>query len=209
MKQVTEVKDISDIMLDNLAKLLFAIFCKDYDKNFEKLLLSGGGGNSMFVNVWTKPSRYFAKIRISSQSIKTLKEHNYNKEDLKDRVPKEFIKNNAKTIQKRKSHGKFLHIDHNPSNVKVLELISNKIKNLNKGSYTKKEKIEKLKKSLKNIQSIDIITVEQDHKRTNSDLTYSKKEKDKMTKKQRDFLLKDKFIVLDETLAKQIIKRFL
>lgn len=209
MKQIRKVKNISDIMLDNLAKLLFAIFSEDYDKNFEKLLLSGGGGNSMFVNVWTKPSRYFAKIRISSQSIKTLKKHDYDKEDLTDRVPKKFIKNNAKTIQKRKNNGKFLHIDHNPSNVKVLELISNKIKNLNKCFYTKKEKIEKLKNFLKNIQSLDIITVEQDHKRTNGDNKYSKKEKDKMTKKQRDFLLKDKFIVLDDTLAKQIMKRFL
>lgn len=209
-------KDISQVMLHNLAQLLFAVFSIEYEEEFKKLLLGGGGGNSMFINTWMKPSAYFVKMRISSEAEQILKEK-YTVSDLGDKVPWTFLKSNAKGAANRIKKGKHLHIDHNPGNVKVLELIYEKIQTLKREKGTKANKIEKLKSFLKNIQYLDIITVGQDDIRTLKDKDYtrkgkkySKREKDRMTRKERDQLTpKEKFRSLPTDLALKIKKRFL
>lgn len=203
-------KDISQVMLHNLAQLLFAVFSIEYEEEFKKLLLGGGGGNSMFINTWMKPSAHFVKMRISSQAKKVLTKERYQLVDLGNKVPKSLLKNNAKGAENRRKEGKLLHIDHNPGNVKVLELIYEKIQLLKNEKGTESDKIEKLKSFLKNIQYLDIITVEQDDIRTKKDPKYSKKEKDRMTRKERDLLTpKEKFKLLPNKLSQKIKKRFL
>lgn len=203
------MKTEKQVMLHNLAELLFAVFSIKYDNEFKKLLLSGGGGNSMFINVWIKPSAHFVKMRISSQAKKILEKKGYTLDNLGENVPKSLIKNNAKGAANRIKKGKRLHIDHNPGNVLVLELICDKVQKLKHAKGTKSEKIKKLESFLEDIQYLDIITVEQDDIRTLADDNYSKKEKDKMTLRQRDKLLADKFDYLPQDLSQKIIKRFI
>ena len=126
-----------------------------------------------------------------------------------ENVPKSLIKNNAKGAANRIKKGKRLHIDHNPGNVLVLELICDKVQKLKQAKGTKTEKIKKLEAFLKDIQYLDIITVEQDDIRTLADNNYSKKDKDKMTLKQRDKLTSDKFECLPQELSQKVIKRFI
>ena len=202
-------KTEKQVMLHNLAELLFAVFSIKYDDDFKKLLLSGGGGNSMFINVWIKPSAHFVKMRISSEAKKTLKDNGYKCIDLGDKIPRTFLKSNAKGAENRIKKGKLLHIDHNPGNVKVLELIYEKVQTLKHKKGTKADKIEELKSFIKNIQYLDIITVVQDDIRSRKDDKYSKREKDRMTLKQRDDLLADKFECLPQELSQKIIKRFI
>lgn len=203
-------KDISQVMLHNLAQLLFAVFSIEYEEEFKKLLLGGGGGNSMFINTWMKPSAHFVKMRISSEAEQFLKEEGYTIDNLGEDVPKSLLKNNAKGASNRIKKGKRLHIDHNPGNVKVLELIYEKIQALKSEKGTKADKIEKLKSFLKDIQYLDIITVEQDDIRTLRDKKHTKKEKDRMTRKERDQLTpKEKFRPLSKNLSQKIKKHFL
>lgn len=203
-------KDINQVMLHNLAQLLFAVFSIEYDEEFKKLLLGGGGGNSMFINTWMKPSAHFVKMRISSKAEQILKEKGYTIDNLGENVPKSLLKNNAKGAANRIKKGKRLHIDHNPGNVKVLELIYEKIQALKSEKGTKADKIEKLKSFLKDIQYLDIITVEQDDIRTLRDKKHTKKEKDRMTRQERDQLTpKEKFRPLSKNLSQKIKKHFL
>ena len=60
----------SEEILESTAKLMLSVFSEDYDNRFEEMLVSGGGGNSMFVNAWQKPSKEFIRVRISSQAKK-------------------------------------------------------------------------------------------------------------------------------------------
>lgn len=178
-------------ILEDTAKFMYNVFNKDsgnYSKEFEKLLLSGGGGNSMFVNCWAKPSGAFVKSRISGKAKEELAKYGY--VSLWD-SPHEFRYHNAKGAENRLKHGKHLHLDHNPGNVKVLSLIRERCRSYNSKEQSYEEIIIDLKKYLMTIQTLDWITVEQDDVRTLSDSNYKKKIKDMMTHEERDALLND------------------
>lgn len=179
----------SEEILESTAKLMLRVFSEDYDARFEEMLVSGGGGNSMFVNVWQKPSKEFIKNRISSQAKKRLADYGYTLETM----PHGFLCNNAKGAQKRKANGKELHMDHNPGNVTVLHLIRDRVRAYKnkKGSY--EQQLADLKEFIRNVQTLDIITVEQDDIRTLKDDRFTKKQKDMMSSKERDELLGDDF----------------
>lgn len=182
---------IDENMLDSTARFMFNVFnvkSGNYCKEFDELLLKGGGGNSMFVNCWSKPSSYFAKKRISGEASKRLKEFNY--ATLND-APSSFKHNNAKGAQKRIANGKHLHLDHNPGNVKVLELIKNRCREYDPDKTSYEDIIKDLKDYFSTIQTLDWITVEQDDIRTYKDQNYTKKQKDKMNHEERDLLLND------------------
>jgi hypothetical protein len=116
-------------IIESTAKLFYNVFSDNYDDWLEDKLVAGGGGNSMFVNVWVYPATEFIRYRISGDAKKTLREHGYSLEDLKNgKVPPEFIRSNAKGAEKRKTAGKHLHGDHNPGNKKVLSLIRDKVR---------------------------------------------------------------------------------
>lgn len=176
-----------DSMLDSTAKFLYNVFSDSYSVAFEKMLMSGGGGNSMFVNAWDKPSETFIKRRISGEAKKRLAEHGHTI----GTAPHTFFRSNEKTIDKRLSAGKQLHWDHNPGNVKVLQLIRDKVRSYAETEMTLEEKIADLKEFLVGVQTLDLITIEQDHKRTHKDEVFKKKQKDMLTAEERDDLLKD------------------
>lgn len=181
---------ISDDILDSTARFMYNVFNSksgNYCKAFENLLMSGGGGNSMFVNCWTKPSSYFIRVRISGEAEKKLFEFGYN--DINS-APHDFKHNNAKGASKRIKNGKYLHLDHNPGNVKVLQLIRDKCRSYD-ASLEYEEIINDFKNYLKSIQTLDWITVEQDDKRTYADSEYTKGEKNMMSHDERDALLND------------------
>ena len=184
---------INEKILDSTARFMFNVFnptSGNYCKEFDDLLIKGGGGNSMFVNCWSKPSSYFIKKRLSGEAKARLKENGYKS---LDDAPHKFKHNNAKGAENRKKEGKELHLDHSPGNVKVLELIKEKCKQYDPEKMTYDKIIDDLKKYLLTIQTLDWITVEQDDIRTYKDKKYTKKQKDKMNHEERDALLNDKW----------------
>ena len=190
-------KTYDEKMLDSTARFMFNVFnlkSGNYCEEFESLLMSGGGGNSMFVNCWSKPSYYFVKKRISGEAQRILREHNY---ETIDDAPHSFKHNNAKGAQKRIAKGKYLHLDHNPGNVKVLELIREKCRSYDPDKTKYETIIAEIKLFLSNIQTLDWITVEQDDIRTYGDDIHTKTEKDKMTHDERDNLLQDSWKYLE------------
>jgi hypothetical protein len=184
-------------ILDSTARFLYNIFSDKYCDSLEKMLASGGGGNSMFVNAWVKPSALFIKARISTAAVKRLEQHGYSLQQFLDgKVPHQFLHDNAKTIAKRHENGKELHGDHNPGNVKVLHLIRDRVRSYKK-TIMVKQKINDLKKYIAKIQTLDFITIEQDFVRTHKDKQHTKSEKDMMTAEQRDMLLNDTWQQID------------
>ncbi len=186
-------KNKREAVLDSTARFMFNVFnikSGKYSIDFEKLLMAGGGGNSMFVNCWTKPSEYFTKTRISSKAKEILRKNGYNSID---EAPHEFKFNNAKKAVNRIKKGKYLHLDHNPGNVKVLMLIREKCREFNPDNkaFNFEKTIKEIKSFLLHVQTLDWITVEQDDVRTYGDKHHSKIEKAKMNKDQRDQLLND------------------
>lgn len=179
----------SEEILESTAKLMLGVFSEDYDNRFEEMLVSGGGGNSMFVNAWQKPSKEFIKARISAQAKKRLADHGYTLETM----PHKFLCHNAKGAQKRKANGKELHMDHNPGNVKVLHLIRDRVRSYKNKGWSYEQQLADLKEFIRGVQTLDIITVEQDDIRTLKDDKFTKKQKDMMSSKERDELLDDDF----------------
>lgn len=177
----------SEEILESTAKLMLGVFSEDYDNRFEEMLVSGGGGNSMFVNAWQKPSKEFIKARISAQAKKRLEEHGYTLETM----PHKFLCNNAKGVENRKRVGKELHMDHNPGNVKVLHLIRDRVRSYKNKGWSYEQQLADLKEFIRNVQTLDIITVEQDDIRTLKDENLTKKQKDMLSSKERDDLLDD------------------
>lgn len=182
-----------EAMLDSTARFMFNVFntkSGNYSKEFEKLLIAGGGGNSMFVNCWAKPSRFFIKERISGKAKKVLLDNGYKNPE---EAPHSFKVNNAKGSKNRIKKGKFIHLDHNPGNVKVLNLIKEKCMEFNPDSsgFNFEATIKAIKEYLLNIQTLDWITVEQDDKRTYGDKYHSTNEKAMMNKEERDKILND------------------
>ena len=184
-------------ILDSTARFMFNVFnvkSGNYCKEFDDLLMSGGGGNSMFVNCWSKPSYHFVKKRLSGEARRVLTENNYSS---LDEAPHSFKCNNAKGAANRIAKGKRLHLDHNPGNVKVLELIREKCRQYDPDKQSYESIISELKDYFKSIQTLDWITVEQDDVRTYADSTHTKAEKDKMTHDERDELLNDTWEYID------------
>ena len=176
-----------DKILESTAKFMLNVFSGSYDERFEEMLVSGGGGNSMFVNAWQKPSKEFIKARISSNAQKRLIEHGYTLETM----PHVFLCHNAKGAEKRKAAGKYLHMDHNPGNVKVLHLIRERVRSYQNRNWSYDQQLSDLKEFIKGVQTLDIITVEQDDIRTLKDGKLTKKQKDMLSAKDRDDLLGD------------------
>jgi len=123
-------------------------------------------------------SKYFVKTRISSKAKKILDSN----PDLNLNKRSALFSSNQKSVEKRKKLGQLLHRDHNPSNNYVLRKIRDEVRSYN--NLTVEEGISKLKEFIKTIQTIDIITVEQDEIRN--------KHND-ISAKERDGLINDTF----------------
>lgn len=193
-----------DKWIENTALLFYQIFSVDYkDEAFMSKLLSGGGGNSTLCSTWMHLNDCFVPRRISKSAYELLlskldenyKDKIYLKENTVYIKKIIFIKysswfaNNAKGEENRIKAGKFFHFDHNPSNKKVLELLNNKIK-LHKNDS---DFIKDLTTYVKQIQTLDLITVHEDDIRTSED---KKSKTGPLTSSERDALLNTQFYYL-------------
>lgn len=198
-------KEVDEKWLKDVALLFYQIFSVEYEnEEFIKRLLMGGGGNSTLCSTWTHLSDDFIEYRISKKAYDLL----LKKVDASDKhlivkkrdtisIPKYLIKkkyhsmffNNAKGAENRKLKNKYFHFDHNPSNRKVLINLKEEIE---KHDYSDKYLIE-LSQYIKQIQTVDLITVEEDDIRTYAD----QNSKEKLDASKRDQLTKSKFFNLD------------
>ena len=173
--------------IKDTALLFYQIFSVDYEnERFENKLLQGGGGNSTLCSTWTQLSDSFIKYRISKNAYDLL----ISIINVPDRnmiieqgncvtIPYNFIfkkysylfSSNAKGAVNRKKNGQYFHFDHNPSNKKVLTLLKSKIKE----NKDKEDFLKILTKYIKKIQTVDLITVEEDDIRTQADLKLEEK----------------------------------
>ena len=187
--------------IENTARVFYQIFSVDYeDEKFEKKLLIGGGGISIFCSTWTGLSKYFIKYRISKKAYKLLptlvEESDKNlirKEENTVILPYKLYKkyhylwsSNEKGAANRKIKRQYFQRDHNPSNKKVLSLISQKIKN----NKDKKDFLKELSKYIQQVQTVDLITVEEDDIRTEAD---RKSKPEKLDASERDKLIGSEF----------------
>lgn len=194
-------KKINDEWINDTALLFYQIFSVDYeDEKFQNKLLKGGGGNSTLCSTWMQLSDCFVRYRISKMAYELLiniisgpDRNMIIKNNNCVTIPSNFISkkysylfsSNAKGAEKRKKNGQYFHFDHNPSNKKVLTLLKNNIKeNKNNDDYLKDLSI-----YIKKIQTVDLITVEEDDIRTQADL----KLQDKMDSAQRDEIIDAEF----------------
>lgn len=173
----------------------FKIFSGSYGDNFLKKLLQGGGENSTLCASWYQLSPVFVPKRVSVSALKLLKEKSFDviedgnivklkKKDLKNRH--QVFYHNAKGAQNRKSSGKLFHFDHNPSNKEILFLLNQRIKELMEYQVSEQEILLDLSEYMKSIQTVDLITVEQDEIRTKADSADNP-----LTNIERDTLLGD------------------
>lgn len=169
--------DVNDI-LDFLSCIFYSLYSKKYGAFLEKEIIRGGGGNSPICPIQINLSKYFVKTRISSKAKKILDSN----PDLNLNKRSALFSSNQKSVEKRKKLGQLLHRDHNPSNNYVLRKIRDEVRSYN--NLTVEEGISKLKEFIKTIQTIDIITVEQDEIRN--------KHND-ISAKERDGLINDTF----------------
>lgn len=191
--------------INDTARLFFQIFSVDYEEIFIRKLLSGGGGNSTLCATWMHLNNYFVGYRISKKAyellLKKVQPEDKNKIKFDNntvyvsrKIYKKYSKmfyNNAKGSENRTEAGKVFHFDHNPSNKKVLELLNSKIKRQKNEEGLLQELVEYIKK----IQTVDLITVEEDDIRTQAD---RKNENGPLLGEERDELLKTEFYVLEE-----------
>jgi hypothetical protein len=187
--------------IEDTALFYFKIFSGNYGDEFLKKLLKGGGGNSTLCASWYQLSPVFVPQRISGQALKLLKEKSFTVIEQEEviKIKRSEIKsnhgmfyNNAKGSRNRIIAGKFFHFDHNPSNKKILSLLNEKIKSFMESKITEHEILINLSEYLKTIQTVDLITVEQDEIRTNAD-----REGKPLSSVQRDKLVKDIWYVLE------------
>ena len=195
-------KNINEEWIKDTALLFYQIFSPYYtDEKFNKKLVTGGGGNSTLCSTWTQLSDKFLSYRISKRAyqlllnlisdedrsaiVKINNDVTISKKIIYDKYHKLFF-NNAKGVVNRKKNGKYFHFDHNPSNKKVLTLLKSKIK----GQKGTKKFLNELTEYVKKVQTIDLITVEEDEVRTNAD---SKLKDNKINALERDKLIKAEF----------------
>lgn len=199
------VKEVDEKWFRDTALLFYQIFSVDYkNEEFIKKLLMGGGGNSTLCSTWTHLSDCFIKYRISTDAynllltmVEDVDKDSIVKKGNTIEIPKYLIEkkyhsmffNNAKGVEKRKQNGKYFHFDHNPSNRRVLIKLKNEIEN---HKYSEKY-LKKLANYIKQIQTVDLITVEEDYVRTYAD----QKSKDKLESIERDSLTSSKFYDLN------------
>ncbi len=195
-------KQISAEWINDTALLFYQIFSVDYeDASFNTKIMAGGGGNSTLCSTWTQLSDDFLGYRISKKAYKLLlnlisgeDKKKIIKQENDIFIPKKIIYdkyrglffNNAKGVVNRKNSGKYFHFDHNPSNKKVLSLLKSKVKEIK----DKPDFLNELANYVKHVQTVDLITVEEDDVRTKADL---KLKENKMDALERDKLLKTKF----------------
>lgn len=202
---MTKIKSIDiEKWTRNTALLFYQIFSVDYEQEvFLNKILSGGGGNSTLCSTWMHLNEFFINYRISETAYNLLLEkvanEDKNKISLKNNtvfISKKIYKkyhtfffHNAKGAENRTNAGKFFHFDHNPSNKKVLTLLCNKIKQ----HKNEEDFFEELTEYVKTVQTLDLITVEEDDLRTIAD-----RRKGPLTAKERDNLLNTRFYALIE-----------
>ena len=195
-----------DKWIKNTALLFYQIFSVGYEAEaFINKLLSGGGGNSTLCATWMQLVKVFIKRRISKPAYHLLLEKVTDEDKNKIRLECDtvfiskkihakylaFFFNNAKGAENRINAGKFFHFDHNPSNKKVLELLCDKIKShKNEAGF-----LEKLTEYVKSVQTLDLITVQEDDIRTNAD---RQSPNGPLSSQERDDLLKTTFYSLVE-----------
>ena len=184
--------------LKNTAIFYYQIFSKEYNDEFLAELLKGGGGNSALCGSWYKLGSKFAKSRISGKALEKLKKMKFPLEVNGDVVTikskdinnnKSLFSNDAKTIEARKAEGKIFHFDHNPSNKHLLNLMNEKVKVVVASGLPEDDQIDLLSDFIYNLQTKDLITIEQDDVITKAD----KKRKTALSKDVRDKMLNDKW----------------
>ncbi|MDY0277709.1 MAG: hypothetical protein RBQ97_06460 [Acholeplasma sp.] len=187
--------------IEDTALFYFRIFSGNYGEDFLNKLLKGGGGNSTLCASWYQLSPVFVPQRISGAALTLLREKSFDiiEEGNKIRLKKSQIKenhvmfyNNAKGAEKRTIVGKYFHFDHNPSNKKILSLLNAKIKGFMESQVSEQDILLDLSEYLKTIQTVDLITVEQDEIRTNAD-----RDDLPLTNAQRDDLINDTWYTLE------------
>lgn len=199
-------KEVNEKWIRDTALIFYQIFSVDYeDEMFENKLLQGGGGNSTLCSTWTQLSDSFTKYRISKKAYNLLiniinaddrnlimKTDNcvtISSKIIKKKYPYLFS-SNQKGSKNRKKNGQYFHFDHNPPNKTILELLKNEVRK----NIDKEDVLERLTDYIKQIQTVDLITVEEDEIRTNTD----KKLKDyRMTALERDEIIDAEFYDLD------------
>jgi hypothetical protein len=187
--------------IEDTALFYFRIFSGNYGEDFLKKLLKGGGGNSTLCASWYQLSPVFVPQRISGAALSLLREKSFDiiEEGNKIRLKKSQVKanhgmfyNNAKGAQKRIIAGKYFHFDHNPSNKKILSLLNERIKGFMESQVSEQDILLDLSEYLKTIQTVDLITVEQDEIRTSAD-----RDDLPLTNAQRDDLINDTWYTLE------------
>lgn len=197
------MKDEKQSWINDTALFYFQIFSRNYGEKFLKKLLKGGGGNSTLCASWYQLSPVFVSQRVSDTALKLLIEKSISITKDPDKrtvvIKKSEIDkhrgmfyNNAKGADNRKSAGKFFHFDHNPSNKKILSLLNDQIREFLDSKITEDAILEQLGNYLESIQSVDLITVEQDQIRTSADLQDAP-----LTKEERDKILHDEWWTLN------------
>lgn len=186
------------------ALLFYQIFSVDYeDEKFLNKLLSGGGGNSTLCSTWMHLNGSFVKYRISKAAYELLLNKIAQEDKSKVRleegtvyisktIDKDYHRlfyNNAKGAENREKAGKFFHFDHNPSNKKVLELLNSKIKN----REYEVNFLNELACYIETVQTIDLITIYEDDKRTSAD---RQSKSGPLSSVERDDLLETQFYAL-------------
>ena len=187
--------------IEDTALFYFRIFSGNYGEDFLNKLLKGGGGNSTLCASWYQLSPVFVPQRISGTALNSLREKSFDiiEEDNTIRIKKSQIQenhimfyNNAKGAQKRIIAGKYFHFDHNPSNKKILSLLNERIKGFMESQVSEQDILLDLSEYLKTIQTVDLITVEQDEIRTSAD-----RDDLPLTNAQRDALINDTWYTLE------------
>lgn len=187
--------------IEDTALFYFRIFSGNYGEDFLNKLLKGGGGNSTLCASWYQLSPVFVPQRISGAALTSLREKSFDiiEEGNIIRVKKSQIQenhimfyHNAKGAQKRIIAGKYFHFDHNPSNKKILSLLNDRIKGFMESQVSEQDILLDLSEYLKTIQTVDLITVEQDEIRTSAD-----RDDLPLTNAQRDALINDAWYILE------------
>jgi len=187
--------------IEDTALFYFRIFSGNYGEDFLNKLLKGGGGNSTLCASWYQLSPVFVPQRVSGHALALLREKTFDiiQEDNKIKLKKSQIKynhimfyNNAKGAQNRINIGKLFHFDHNPSNKKILSLLNSRIKDYMDSQVSENDILIDLSNYLKTIQTVDLITVEQDEIRTNAD-----RDDRPLTNTERDVLINDTWYELE------------
>ena len=197
--------------MQNTACLFSQVFSVDYkDEVFLNKILSGGGGNSTLCSTWMHLVEYFIPYRISKTAFISLKEKLADEDKCALRLDEasktvfmskyickkyhSMFHNNKKGAKDRNEVGKYFHYDHNPSNKKVLSLLFNKVNS----EKDNKDFLKDFTDYVKNVQTLDLITIDEDDIRTGAER--KNKKGGPLSASERDNLLRTEFykLVIEE-----------